>query len=60
MILSIPQPNAKSKFSSEVSIEEEYSQTHTHLLLDKQISRSDGVKSNRNNNGQTNSTLLAH
>lgn len=52
--------NAKSKFSSEVSMEEEYSSTQTSLLLDKQISRSDGVKSNRNNNGQTNVALLVH
>lgn len=28
--------------------------------MDKHISRSDGVKSNGNNNGQTTQTLLAH
>ena len=41
-------------------MEEEYSSTQTSLLLDKQILRSDGVKSNRNNNGQTNVALLVH
>ncbi len=43
-----------------LSTRKEYRPTHNLLLLDKQISRYDGVKSDRNNNGQTISTLFVH